>query len=254
MAYAACCGVGGVYVGSLYLASGGTESRDSPAVVWRRIGVAFVACSVVWLPVARAFPSEGPALIAARLGLRARGAGVGLCWALVLLLLLYAGPLLYSTAPSVRGPTRAQRLRNLVFAPLAEEFVFRGVLSAILVADGKASASRAGLVCLCPLFFGVAHVHQCVPALAGAFHLSPSDVLAACGSCATCVADPSGMDSKQCHFRWPTPQRLEPLQLLCCSRLARWQRRLLPTCSATPRGCHPCEPFGNTASVLASSF
>ena len=167
MAVRTCCAVGCLYVGCLYLASGGAQSRDSPSVILRRSAAAVAACALSWLPVAHTFPNESFESTAARLGLSLQRSGAGVCWAFLLLLLLYAGPLLYTSTPRRPRLSREQWLRNLVVAPCCEEFTFRGVLVALLLSD-RGDASTAGsqplrridVIFLCPLFFGVAHVHH----------------------------------------------------------------------------------------------
>ncbi|KAG2493102.1 hypothetical protein HYH03_008765 [Edaphochlamys debaryana] len=49
--------------------------------------------------------------------------------------------------------------RNLVAAPLTEEFVFRACMAPLLILEGFASLQ---VVLLTPLFFGAAHLHHVV--------------------------------------------------------------------------------------------
>jgi len=69
----------------------------------------------------------------------------------------HTGDFLFDFFPNCPEP-RLQRLRNVVIAPLAEEFVFRSCMGALLTAGGL---SLGKIVLFSPLFFGTAHLHHC---------------------------------------------------------------------------------------------
>ena len=71
--------------------------------------------------------------------------------------MLFSGPLWLSwldrrlAASKARRPWDAALCRNLVVAPLAEEFVFRACMCPLLL---KAGWGHGAVVLCCPLFFG----------------------------------------------------------------------------------------------------
>eukprot|EP01147_Barroeca_monosierra_P008760 gene8760-10315_t len=58
--------------------------------------------------------------------------------------------------PEFDAPEFALILRNVVVAPITEEFVFRGCVTAVM----SPQVSGAGRHLLCPLIFAIAHVHH----------------------------------------------------------------------------------------------
>lgn len=110
--------------------------------------------------------------VAALLGLRWQGLGRACGNALYLLATLFAGPLVYylydlsmdddlafkdPQAWLLAGARDLRLWRNLVVAPLTEEFVFRACMVPLLALEGVPSLT---IVLVTPLFFGAAHLHH----------------------------------------------------------------------------------------------
>ncbi len=98
------------------------------------------------------------------LGLHGKGLLPALTLPLVLTALFFAGPLYMlvldwrgGTQPASRIPAGPAALRNLVAAPITEEFTFRSCLISFLLARGVAPWA---CVFLSPLAFGAAHLHH----------------------------------------------------------------------------------------------
>ena len=161
----ACMGLASLFVLSLYAVSAGLP-RNHPVTVKRRILVIVCLCLVapvyVWAWSTREVTGGEP--LWRVLGVKREG----LLWAVVcpvlLVLLAYLGPLVhYATIQeNPFGPLVGERtdinLRNYVVAPFSEEFVFRACVVPILLP----SLGRLWTVLLCPLFFGLAHLHHIV--------------------------------------------------------------------------------------------
>lgn len=98
---------------------------------------------------------------AARLGLSLDRALPGVAASVALTALFYSGHLLRLALD--RSPPQAftmrgsVALRNLVFAPVVEELVFRSCVAAAL---GDGGAGLTARIWASPLFFGVAHLHH----------------------------------------------------------------------------------------------
>lgn len=130
------------------------------AMHWSRCelsSMAQTACSTpqLWLPT---HPLTNQQVLEA-LGLRTAGLAPACVLPLALTALLFAGPLLalaWGASAQPRLPP-AQRLRNWLAAPLAEEFVFRSCMLSYLLASGARPAAAAALS---PLLFGAAHLHH----------------------------------------------------------------------------------------------
>eukprot|EP00198_Chlamydomonas_reinhardtii_P000823 XP_001690158.1 predicted protein [Chlamydomonas reinhardtii] len=174
------------YVGLLYVWRGNLP-RDHPTTIKRRIISTTLACSVAWLPVyfwaTRVKPMAAPIPVHGLLGLRLEGLGRAIVDSLYLCITLFIGPLVYfvytidledpneSNPPGLEQPgalgklaARVRRLvgdwrlwRNLVAAPLTEEWVFRACMAPLLVMEGL---PLVRVVLLTPLFFGAAHLHH----------------------------------------------------------------------------------------------
>ena len=172
-----------LYVGSLYLWPKRYRSpRDSPTVIRRRtlslLGTCVVACVLPFVALqvapncAAALDKcvQVPTSIAEATGvgsissaLHSSSASLFLCVA------LFFGPLahvfldgggnavikLFTDAFSLQT---AVKWRNYVVAPVAEEWVFRGLCGMTLVFAGAASVRES--IFLSPLLFGLAHAHH----------------------------------------------------------------------------------------------
>ena len=115
------------------------------------------------------------------MGLTTTGAGFAVAAPLGAFVVLFAGPIAqawlghtsttvplsraYWTSDEATEDDKWVALRNVVVAPLTEEFVFRGAMCAVVLGLGG-GASRVDLVWGTPLFFGVAHAHHLASALA----------------------------------------------------------------------------------------
>ncbi|KAG1661309.1 hypothetical protein FOA52_008656 [Chlamydomonas sp. UWO 241] len=191
-ALAGCLAVTGAFVGALYVWRLPLP-RSHPSTIRRRMVSVAGACAVAWLPTYAAL-RKGARLPDA-LGLTTAGLPASAALPLVLTATFFGGPLLLRLrdarpVAAARGVARAaagwaRRLaravaagdwlavadvagepfhnatlvgwRNLVVAPLAEEFVFRGCMTPLLVLKGF---SERTAVLITPLFFGVAHLHH----------------------------------------------------------------------------------------------
>lgn len=157
-----------MFVVSLYLVDGGLP-RDHPTTVRRRTTAVCVVCllaaAVLWV-----------------LGRRVKGgktllAWMGVRWGLVepvlavlvsavLVVLLYLGPILQGVLGKDKGaallePLKGRSdvvLRNYVVAPLSEELVFRSCMFPLLLPK----LGPVWTTFVCPLFFGLAHLHHAV--------------------------------------------------------------------------------------------
>lgn len=161
--FTACMGLASVFVLSLYAVSAGFP-RNHPVTVKRRILAIICVCLVapvyVWCWSSR-LSSEGVPLWRV-LGIK----GEGLLWAvlcpLVLVLVAYLGPLVHYTSSgdnpfhSITLDRMDINIRNYIVAPFSEEFVFRACLVPFLLP----LLGVLKTVLLCPLFFGVAHLHH----------------------------------------------------------------------------------------------
>ena len=193
--WGASVGIACTYVGSLYVwpNAGGKKParRDDPGVIKRRFVSLGGTCLVAWVPLWRALRASpllamasamdggvGPPTPTFTFLLRALGvelwppagavtstvATLGLTAALFLgplTCLALDGELIPRFARAARGVRDSiHTLRNVVVAPITEEFAFRSCVTPTLLYSGAASLRTAVLVC--PLFFGVAHAHHFV--------------------------------------------------------------------------------------------
>ncbi|PRW32845.1 CAAX prenyl protease 2-like [Chlorella sorokiniana] len=123
------------------------------------------AAALGWRPTRRRLAAAGgggtQALLAA-LGLRSPGLLAAALLPLALTAVLFAGPLLQLATDRRRRHARLALppltlLRNLVVAPLVEEFVFRSCMLSYLLACGT---SPAAAVAFSPLLFAASHLHH----------------------------------------------------------------------------------------------
>mmetsp|Transcript_6729 Transcript_6729/g.14850 ORF Transcript_6729/g.14850 Transcript_6729/m.14850 type:complete len:310 (+) Transcript_6729:88-1017(+) len=183
-----------LYVGLLYIWRG--LPRDHPLTIKKRMLSVLLACVAAWLPLYWAYHASTSSQVkplTQLLGLTLRGMPLVALLPLALTMTFFAGPLLYDflhdptalleapitllaysrdlttallglklqRAMDVAASPFADRhlllWRNLVVAPLSEEFVFRGCMVPLLLLQGS---SKAAAILLPPLFFGAAHLHH----------------------------------------------------------------------------------------------
>lgn len=164
--FTACLGLASVFVLSLYAVSVGLP-RNHPVTVKRRILA--IACLCLAAPVymwawsTREGEKEGEQLWRV-LGLKREGFLWAVICPVLLVALAYFGPLVHyaNIGEHPFGQLLEDRtdinLRNYVVAPFSEEFVFRACLMPLLLP----ALGTTWTVLLCPLFFGVAHLHHVV--------------------------------------------------------------------------------------------
>eukprot|EP00127_Corallochytrium_limacisporum_P002235 Clim_evm23s109 gene=Clim_evmTU23s109 len=156
-----------IFVGSLYVtARGQGESRNSINVIRRRSVAVLVSCGISFAIMAYTIDQGSMRQTAKDAGFLTADP-----WRLALPLLwftaLFLGPLVQlildegSLWDNADLPNNEQELyiciRNVITAPFAEEWVFRGIMLHTLVHDGF-DLSQACYIA--PLFFGFAHVHH----------------------------------------------------------------------------------------------
>ena len=163
--FTACLGLASVFVLSLYAVSAGLP-RNHHVTVRRRILA--IACLCLAAPVYMwawsTREGEGGDHLWRVLGLKREGFLWAVICPVLLVLCAYFGPLVHYASigehPFVQLlEDRADiNLRNYVVAPFSEEFVFRACLLPLLLP----ALGPTWTMVLCPLFFGVAHLHHIV--------------------------------------------------------------------------------------------
>ena len=161
-----CVGLSTLFVSSLYAVDTGL-SRNHPKTVRRRLAVIGVVCSIsplyLWLCADLQVHDSRNHLLHI-LGIRSSGILQAVLVPVILVAVLYAGPILQtlSEGHSLFGHVINDRtdtnFRTYVFAPFAEEFVFRACMVPLLLPWLGPSWSTV----VCPLFFGLAHIHHIV--------------------------------------------------------------------------------------------
>ncbi|KAJ7357410.1 CAAX prenyl protease [Desmophyllum pertusum] len=162
------------YVGSLYVLKS-PYPRDHPKTIRQRFRSVFVisllAPLYVWL-WADGTSDLNILSLWKYLGIHLENILIATLFPLILTAILFLGPimLLYFSGESVnmKGfleyPTswvNSINLRNYFVAPLTEEFVYRACLVPMLVP----SFGNVLPIFICPLFFGVAHIHHVIERL-----------------------------------------------------------------------------------------
>lgn len=162
-----------MYVGSLYMwGNSSSKNRDHPETIKRRFISVAVTCIVV-MPILWCFGSVSSSKNAHGLlewlGLRFYGFIPALVLPLLLTMVLFMGPLSLHYMDGVfrlylepKYWTNSLKnyvwLRNHIVAPVSEEFIFRACMLPLLVPHFGEGWS----IFLCPLFFGVAHLHHMI--------------------------------------------------------------------------------------------
>ena len=163
--FLACFGLASLFVLSLYAVSAGLP-RNHPVTVRRRILAIACLClaspAYVWAWSTRREEGGGSGEQLWRvLGLKLEGLPWAVICPVLLVGLAYLGPLVHYASLG-HNPLADERLdiilRNYVVAPFSEELVFRACLIPILLP----AIGTLPTITLCPLFFGLAHLHHIV--------------------------------------------------------------------------------------------
>ncbi|XP_030854185.1 CAAX prenyl protease 2 [Strongylocentrotus purpuratus] len=187
------------YVGSLYVWKRELP-RDHPKTIKQRTLSVFVVCAAAplfLLLISSEVPHSQGLSLCQHLGVRNPGLLAAITVPLVLTMVLFLGPLymLYLDGShdvpfverGVFGSNIASQmvwLRNYLIAPFTEEFVFRACMLPLLVPCFGCPTA----VIVCPLFFGVAHIHHIIERLRfGSEPLSAIILTAFFQSCYTTV-------------------------------------------------------------------
>ena len=170
-----------LFVVSLYIWRRSTlHDRDDPTVIKQRLFSVISVCliaPIVMLHFAREdTPAKQGPPFTTWIGFTTRGLFYSATLPLVLTASLFLGPmylhflqypslsLLLSQASTLVYSLSSERLflikvRNLLLAPVCEEFIFRGCVISLLLA---ANLPYTALLLLSPLLFGLAHLHHLV--------------------------------------------------------------------------------------------
>ncbi|XP_060608082.1 CAAX prenyl protease 2-like [Ruditapes philippinarum] len=162
-----------LYVGSLYVWSEtNSKSRDHPETIRKRFisvtVVSFLVIPIVWYFGSPTTTDRGHTVLE-WLGIRFSGFITALVIPLLLTMVLFAGPLTLHYMDGVfrlyleprywiNSLNNSIWLRNHIVAPISEEFIFRACMLPFLVPQFGEGWS----VFICPLFFGVAHLHHMI--------------------------------------------------------------------------------------------
>ena len=160
-----CLGLSTLFVSSLYVVDVGL-SRNHPKTVRRRLAAIAFVCSIspfyVWL-CSDVQVTKNTHLLEI-LGIRWSGLLTAVLCPVVLVIALYIGPIFQALSEGdtlfsdVINGRMDLNFRTYVFAPFAEEFVFRACMLPLLVPW----LGDAWSIVVCPLFFGLAHVHHII--------------------------------------------------------------------------------------------
>ena len=164
-ALATCVVMVGVLVVPLYLLPSSVRAlpRDAPRHILARFAIVALACVAAPLLAARLLTEDvrGGRSLGRWLAVHAHASVEAAIVGLLLVALLFAGPL---TAWALSGckahaaqPPLLVRARNLLVAPLSEEWIFRSCMFPLIVSAGYgcgASLAMDGAM------FGVAHLHH----------------------------------------------------------------------------------------------
>jgi prenyl protein peptidase len=158
----------GLFVASLYLVDLGLP-RNHPTTVKRRILAVGVVCLVaplgLYVYICAHLEAISVASFVSLLGLKWEGLLAAVCCPTILVLTLYSGPIFQNWvdgSPLFGDGVMIQRkdviLRNYFIAPLAEEWIFRTCMLLLL----RPAVGDAYAVLVCPIFFGIAHIHHII--------------------------------------------------------------------------------------------
>ncbi|GMH38266.1 hypothetical protein BSKO_06150 [Bryopsis sp. KO-2023] len=136
--------------------------RDHAETITKRAIGTLSFCCVSWIPTLFVSRYKGESC-ATLLGLKVHGIVKSTALPLGSVLIAYSGMLLFCLVEKHNPFSQAARwkrsvmLRNLVIAPITEEWVFRASMVPLFLAEGW---SPPAIVLLCPLLFGISHVHH----------------------------------------------------------------------------------------------
>ncbi|XP_033735070.1 CAAX prenyl protease 2-like [Pecten maximus] len=162
-----------IYVGSLYIWTDALhKNRDDPVTIKRRfmsVGVISVIIPLLLRCFGTYSENEEAHDLVVWLGIRFHGFLPALLFPLVLTMVLFLGPLglhymdgVFRIYLEPRYWTNSLKnltwIRNHIVAPFSEEFIFRACMLPLLVP----SFGEGYSVFICPLFFGVAHIHHMI--------------------------------------------------------------------------------------------
>lgn len=169
-----CTLLGVAYVASLYIWKN-KDSRNHPSTIKRRflsvLLMAFLSpCFVLFATQPESFRNEPP--LAFLLGFRLEGLFSALLLPLALTAVLFAGPIVLAHLDGIHSHYlklcywtnnlgNLLWLRNHLVAPFSEEFTFRACMLPILVPCLGVRTT----IFVCPLFFGIAHLHHMIERL-----------------------------------------------------------------------------------------
>lgn len=146
-----------IYVGLLHAVApvGRHVDRNQPHVVKRRM-LACVAVTVFagWITV---HLQKGEESTLEKIGLKWDRVMPSAVTAASLTAVLFAGPIAMKWPLQYPHEIDIQVIRNLLVAPICEEFVFRACMVQLLKEEGTGDVQT---VLLTPLFFGAAHLHH----------------------------------------------------------------------------------------------
>lgn len=164
-ALSSCFGLACGFVLTLYAVDPGLP-RNHPKTVRRRLTAILVLCGAA--PLYTWLWSDGSTVygkpILEVLGVRWRGVLPAATLPLVLVAVLYTGPIVQtlSSGDTPFENLKSERMdimvRNYIVAPFAEEFVFRACMVPLLLPH----LGELLTILICPLFFGLAHVHHLI--------------------------------------------------------------------------------------------
>lgn len=156
-----CIAIGVTYVAPFYLRHG--LARNSPSTIKFRMATTTATSLVAWLPLCWSLQKQGKSpLLLHLLGLRWHGMLAAVLRPAALTACLFTGPILQSWLSQTHHEScqsGLQTLRNLIVAPLTEEFCFRACMAPLFLLEG---CSRIRTVLITPVMFGVAHLHHLV--------------------------------------------------------------------------------------------
>ncbi|KAJ2685705.1 CAAX prenyl protease, partial [Coemansia spiralis] len=164
--------VAGIYAATAVFQADGVSvhDRDHPHIMKRRMWGAAAATAASLTVSGLLLRRWQAAAVAEALGLGVRAAGPSVVVSLVLVCVLFLGPLVLDNLDGAFAWDRLKRvpqslwaqpeqLRNYVVGPVTEELVFRSAVVALWTAAGV----RTELCVLAsPVIFGVAHLHRAV--------------------------------------------------------------------------------------------
>lgn len=165
------------YVGSLYVWGPHVDRNDTTIICKRTVSVFFVTLVSPFVTkmflVDETFTSVS---IWEVLGFRTEGFIQAATIPLILTAILFLGPLvLHEWGESFKF--NAPFFRNMIIAPISEEITFRACMMPLLVQKGCMKPLSA--VFVCPLFFGLAHVHHIIEMQSMGFDLRSAVMMAA---------------------------------------------------------------------------